>query len=235
MRKIVFSSTVSLRQVGILDQDHRKDDRRKSTRPEPAEEGERRSPGAGSEHCQAYGNHANERQAEKRVQDDLGGQVVEYRHEHDGAEEDERDCPEQAARLLEEERHVASDLATEPAEDGASDERGDEAAAAHPHGQAVGERSPRDRYDLNPDLIDEAARDAHPDHGCGREPRDHAPETSVPDLLEHELQRLAVSDRALFRLGDRDRDQEQRHADAVVEPALDVEPLTDCVTEPGDR
>ena len=165
-----------VREVGILDEDHRKDDRREATRPEPAEEGDRRSPGAGAQHRQTHGNHANERQAEKRIQDDLGGDVVEHGHEHDGAEEDERDCSEQAARLLEQERHLASDLSTEAAEDGASDERGDEPAAAHPHGQAVGERSPRHRYDLNPELIDEAAWDAHPDHGCGREPRNHAAE-----------------------------------------------------------
>ena len=154
------------------------------------------------------------------------GEVVEHGHEHDGAEEDERGCAEQAARLLEEERHLASDLATQPAEDRTSDEGRDEPAAAHPHGQPVGERGPRDRDDLKPDLIDEAARDAHPDHGCGCESRNHAPERSVADLLEHELHRRAVSDRALLRLGDRDRDQEQRHADAVVEPALDIEPLT---------
>ena len=172
------------------------------------------------------GKHANERQAEKRIQDDLGGDVVEHGHEHDGAEEDERDCPEQAACLLEQECHLASDVATEPAEDGASDERRDEPAAAHPYGQAVGERSPGNRYDLNPVLIHEAAWDAHPDHCCGRETRNHAPEGSVPDLLEHELHCRTVSDRALLRLGDRDRDQEERHADAVVQPALDVEPLT---------
>ena len=79
MRKIVFSSTDSLREVGVLDEDHREHDRRQSPRPEPAEEGDRRSPGAGSEHRQRHGNHANERQAEKRIQDDLGGEVVEHR------------------------------------------------------------------------------------------------------------------------------------------------------------
>ena len=98
----------------------------------------------------------------------------------------------------------------------------------HPYGQPVGERGPGDRDDLKPDRVDEAARDAHPDHGCRCESRHHAPDTSVADLLEHELERRAVSDRARFRLGNRDRDQEQGHADAVVEPALDIEPLTDA-------
>ena len=149
------------RQVGLLDQDHREHDRRQSPRPEPAQEGDRRSPGAGSEHRQAHGNHANEGQAENRIQDDFGGEVVEHRHEHDGAEEDERDRAEQAARLFEEEAHLAPDLAAQPTEDGASDEGGDEPAAVHPHGQPVGERGPGDRDDLEPDRIDEAARDAH--------------------------------------------------------------------------
>ena len=47
------------------------------------------------------------------------------------------------------------------------------------------------------------------------------------------MHRGAVSDRALLSLGDRDRDQQKRHADAVVEPALDVEPLTDARRNPG--
>ena len=214
-----------VRQVGILDEDHREHDRRQSARPEPAEERDGRAPRAGSEHRQDDGEHADDGQAEERIHDDLDGEVVERGHEHDGAEEDERDRTEQAARLLEEVAHLAPDLAAQPAEDGPADERGDEPAAVHPDRQPVGERGPGDRDDLNPDRIDEAARDTHPDHGCGREPRDHAADASIPDLLEHELERGAVSDRARFRLGDRDRDQEQRHADAVVEPALDVEPL----------
>ena len=150
-----------VREVGILDQDHRKHDRCQSSRPEPAEERDRRSPGAGSEHRQGHGNHANEGQAEERVQDDLDGEVVERRHEHDGAEEDERDRAEQAARLFEEEAHLAPDLAAQPTEDGAADEGGDEPASVHPHREAVGERGPGDRDDLEPDRVDEA-RAGHP-------------------------------------------------------------------------
>ena len=139
-----------VREVGILDEDHREHDRRQSPRPEPAEEGDRRTPGAGSEHRQGHGNHADEGQAEERIQDDLDGEVVERRHEHDGAEEDERDRTEQAACLFEEVAHLAPDLAAQPAEDGAADEGGDESAAVHPYGQPVGERGPGDRDDLEP-------------------------------------------------------------------------------------
>ena len=177
--------------------------------------------------ARANGNHAHHRQAEKRIQDDLGGEIVEHRHEHDGAEEDEGDRAEQAARLLEEEGHLAPDLAAHRAEHGTSDEGCDEPAAVHPHRQPVGECGPGDRHDLGPDRIDQAAREAYPDHGGGCESRHHATDAPVADLLEQKTERLATSGRALLRFGNRDRDQEQRHADAVVEPALDVEPLTD--------
>ena len=183
--------------------------------------------------ARATGTIRTSGQAQERIENDSAGEVVEHRYEHDGAEENERDRTEQAAGLLEEERHLASDLATQPSEDGAADEGGDEPAAAHPHGQSVRERGPCDRDDLQPDRIDEAARDSQPDHDRRREPRKHASDDSVADLLEHEVHRRAVSDRALVRLGNRDRDQEQRDADAVVEPALDIEALADARRNPG--
>ena len=119
-------------------------------------------------------------------ENDVAGEVVEHRHEHDGAEEDERDRAEQAAGLFEEEAHLAPDLAAQPTEDGASDKGGDEPAAVHPHGQPVGERGPGDRDDLKPDRVDEAARDAHPHHERGGQTRHDAPDAPVADLLEHE-------------------------------------------------
>jgi hypothetical protein len=42
-----------------------------------------------------------------------------------------------------------------------------------------------------------------------------------------------VSDRALVCLGNRDRDQQQWDADAVVQPALDIQALTDARRNPG--
>ena len=111
VKKIVFTKTASARQVGILDQDHREDDRGEPARPEPAYKSDRRTPGAGLEHPKGYRNHADDRQAQKPVQDNLGCEVVEHGHKHDGAEEDDRDGTEQAARLLEEECHLAADLA----------------------------------------------------------------------------------------------------------------------------
>ena len=65
------------------------------------------------------------------------------------------------------------------------------------------------------------------------------------DLLGDELQSAACAERAFVRLGDGDRDEEERHAQAVVEPALHVEALSDpgrdapvrhdCLPEGGVR
>ena len=51
-------------------------------------------------------------------------------------------------------------------------------------------------------------------------------EDAVPDLLGDELDRFAVTDRALLCLGDRQSDEEEWDADAVIEAGLDVEALT---------
>ena len=110
-----------------------------------------------SEHRQGDRDHPHHGQAEQGI-DDAPRTVRSSStgHEHDGAEEDERDCAEQAARLLEEERHLAADLPPQPSEDGAADEGGDEPAAAHPHGQPVGERGRRRPARPEPDRIDQA-------------------------------------------------------------------------------
>ena len=59
-----------------------------------------------------------------------------------------------------------------------------------------------------------------------------AADEPVADLLEHQLDGGVVGDRAGLGLGERDRDEEQRHAEAVVEAALDVEPLADPRRDP---
>ena len=60
-------------------------------------------------------------------------------------------------------------------------------------------------------------------HRAGGDPAGHAP----PDLLEHESDGVMRGDRILIRLRERQRDEEERHAEAVVQTALDVEPLPD--------
>jgi hypothetical protein len=84
-------------------------------------------------------------------------------------------APSRPPGFLEEERHLASDVATERSEDGAADERGDEPAATHPDSQSVGEGGPCDRNELQPDRIDEVSHDAQPDHDRAATPASTPP------------------------------------------------------------
>ena len=61
------------------------------------------------------------------------------------------------------------------------------------------------------------------------EPAGDAADHAVADLLEHQRRRAApVRDLRLFDISGRDRRERGRDADAVVEPALDVETLADA-------
>ena len=72
-------------------------------------------------------------------------------------------------------------------------------------------------------------RDPRVDDDSGRcRPGDHAAEDAVADLLQHELGGGAVADRAVLGQRDGERDEEERDADPVVQPGLDVEALADA-------
>ena len=116
----------------------------------------------------------------------------------------------------------------QPTEDEAAHERGNEAAAAERSGDAVRQRSAGERDHLEPVLRHEPprlgeAQDERSD-GAGSDAADDA----VADLLRHDACRCSATDHLLFRLCDGQRNEEQRHADAVVEPALDVQALADA-------
>ena len=85
----------------------------------------------------------------------------------------------------------------EPAEHHPADERGDEAGAADRLRKPEPEKRARERDDLEPGGVDEAARPAWTTTAAAT-PRDHAAEDAVADLLQHELGRGAVSDRAVL-------------------------------------
>ena len=57
-------------------------------------------------------------------------------------------------------------------------------------------------------------------------------EDAVADLLQHEMDCVVRGHLRRVRLGESDRDEEQRHADSVVQAALDVKPLADQGGEP---
>ena len=59
-------------------------------------------------------------------------------------------------------------------------------------------------------------------------PATHAGQDAVADLLEHQPSRGPVADGAGLRLCDCEHDPEQRHADPVVEAALDVQSLSNA-------
>ena len=94
-------------------------------------------------------------------------------------------------------------------------------------GERVRQSGGGDGDHLPPHWCDRAAP-AGEDQYRGRD-RAHADagQRSVADLLEQQSQRRAVPDGTGLGVRDREHDQEQWHADAVVEAALDVEPLSD--------
>jgi hypothetical protein len=109
----------------------------------------------------------------------------------------------------------------------------------------VGEGGARGRNHLTPPVGDQA-----PAAELGDDPRDerageHAADRAVADLLEHELDCATPAGDVRLDIRQRDRGEQQRHADAVVQPAFDVEALADsrndarigddCLSERGIR
>ena len=94
-------------------------------------------------------------------------------------------------------------------------------------GCAVGERRAGARDHLPP-----RARDQVSAAGVDDDRRDHEPaydpaDNPVADLLEQQRRGAAALRDLRFHVGHRHGREQQRHADPVVEPALDVEPLAD--------
>ena len=73
------------------------------------------------------------------------------------------------------------------------------------------------------------------DDECGGDACKHPGQDAVADLLEHEPSRGTVADGSGLCLRDREHDPEQRHADPVVEPALDVQSLSNSARQPHER
>ena len=83
--------------------------------------------------------------------------------------------------------------------------------------------------------VHEPSSGRHHDDRGGSRTADDAAQDPVPDLLRDEASGRAVADRAGLGLCHRERDEEERHADAVVQPALDVQALPDPRREPRQR
>ena len=96
--------------------------------------------------------------------------------------------------------------------------------AARPYGEgSAGERDDLEPvFRHEPPWLDEAQDES------GNGPGRHTADDAVADLFRHDARRCSATDHLLFRLRDGQRDEEQRDADAVVEPALDVQALADA-------
>ena len=109
----------------------------------------------------------------------------------------------------------------------AGDERGDEARSAERARGPVGERRAGGRDHLPPRIGDQLAAAGVDDDRRDHEPADDTAEHPVADLLEQQRGGTAAIGDLRFHVGRRDGREQQRDADAVVEPALHVESLAD--------
>ena len=214
-------------EIALFEKQQGEDDRCGTSRTEPAEEGDRRSSRTRAEHRDRDRQHAHDRQAEDGVERDLPGEIADRRTEQDRPEDEERHGCEHRAGLLHEVRDVAATVPAEPPKSSPPTNGADEARAADRLGESEREQRARERDDLEPRGIDPAAAARVDDDGRDRSPGEHPGQDAVADLLEHDLGGRAVSDRTILRVRNRERDEEERHADAVVQAALDVEALAD--------
>ena len=177
----------------------------------------------------------NEGEAEDGIAGDRPGGDAERGPEQHGAEDDEGRRPEQRAELLEQVADLAADAAAKPAEHDAGDEGGDEAGAADGRRRGEGEDRARGRHHLQPGAVDEAARRGEDDDAGGEAAGGDPEQRPVPDLLDEHPDRMArARDPGLGR-GDRERGDEDRHAEAVVQAALDVQRLADPCGQARER
>ena len=107
------------------------------------------------------------------------------------------------------------------------DERGDEARPAERARRPVGERRAGGRDHLPPRAGDQLSAAGVDDDRRDHEPADDAADDPVADLLEQQRRGAAALRDLRLDVGHRDGREQQRDADAVVEPALDVESLAD--------
>ena len=175
-------------------------------------------------------------EAEHCVERDLPGQVADRRPEEHRAEDDERHGREDRPRLLDEVRDLAAAVPAHTAEHAAADERGDEAGSPDRLGEAEREQRARERHDLEPRVVDEpACLSPWTTTAAATAPARTPPRTPYPIFSKTSCDGMAVPDRTLLRQGDGERDEEERHADPVVEARLDVQALADPHRQPLRR
>ena len=128
------------RRAERVDGDEPEDDRGESARPEPADEGDGGAVEAGAGRAMRDGDHAHDGQGEDGENDVTPVQVLEARHEHDGAEGEPDEQGEQRPGLLGEVQTASWSLWWSIAAEGhAADEGGDEPVRPGDVGRRIGE------------------------------------------------------------------------------------------------
>jgi hypothetical protein len=128
--------------------------------------------------------------------------------------------------------HLAAFVVSKCAEQEPGREGGDEDAAAERGRDPDREQRRRRTEDLLPMRLDQTAARREAQREPSEDSRGDAAHEPVADLLEHELDGRVVGDRPALSLGERDRDEEQRDAEPVIEAALDVQSLPDPGGDP---
>jgi hypothetical protein len=136
----------------------------------------------------------------------------------DRAEDDEGHTVGQLAELAQEVGLLPHGVTLECAEYEAGDKRGDEAAASERRREPVGKRRGGCRQDLAPGRVHQAVPPRHLYHERSHDARDRSEEDAVADRLDNERKRGVVTRRAGLGFGEREPDEQQGHADPVVEP-----------------
>jgi hypothetical protein len=175
----------------------------------------------------------DQRQAQHGVARERPGELAERRPEEDRPEQDEGRAVEHVAHLLAQAVDVLGVAVDQEPERYAGDERGDEARAPERGCHPVGERSARGRDHAPPRIGDQPAAPGLHEHQGDEGAAHQAAEHAVADLLEQERHGVAPVGDPGLDVGDRHRGEQERDADPVVEPALDVEPLADPARDAG--
>ena len=178
-------------------------------------------------HRDGHGDHPHEREAEHRIEDELPAEIGEGRAEQDGTEQDEGDAVQHRTDLFGQPVEPLGVASQRKAEHHAGRERGDEPRPAERVRDAICKTGAGRGDHLPPLVLDQAAPARLPDDHRDQDARDGAPQDAVTDLLDQQRGRAPATADVRFHVGERNRGEQERDADAVVQPALDIQPLPD--------
>ncbi len=158
----------------------------------------------------------------------MPAQLLELRTKENRPEDEEGGAVERGPRHLGEEHRLGHLILGEEAKESAGHERGDEPGPSECVGRSVGGNGRGQGNDL-PGLVDQISPTSENDDSGGKLGHADTTEEALTDLFGHHGKRMSPSPSAR---GCGEKDQQQRHADPVVEAALEVQRLTDDLRRP---